>query len=96
MLKLWQYENLNLQNYFKIMVINCNEICFLYEYRVKCSCAPTLLATHCTIAPFEVCPTTTNKFLSVILESDYIDYHGYGYNPCNGPGIYWKWNDKVN
>jgi hypothetical protein len=33
---------------------------FLYEYRVKCSCAPTLLATYCTIAPFEVCPTTTH------------------------------------
>jgi hypothetical protein len=33
---------------------------FLYEYRVKFSCAPTLLATYCTIAPFEVCPTTTN------------------------------------
>ena len=29
-------------------------------YRVKFSCAPTLLATYCTIAPFEVCPTTTN------------------------------------
>ena len=52
---------------------------FLYEYRVKFSYAPTLLATYCTIAPFEVCPTTTNKFISVILESDYIDYHGYGY-----------------
>jgi hypothetical protein len=46
---------------------------------VKFSYAPTLLATYCTIAPFEVCPTTTNKFISVILESDYIDYHGYGY-----------------
>jgi len=32
----------------------------LYEYRVKFSCAPTLLSTYCTIAPFEVCPTTTN------------------------------------
>jgi hypothetical protein len=34
--------------------------CFYMNNRVKFSCAPTLLATYCTIAPFEVCPTTTN------------------------------------
>ena len=36
-----------------------------YTCRVKFSCAPTLLATYCTIASFEVCPRVSF-------------YHGYG------------------